>query len=79
MQTVKDFSTEALKALISEVAEEELREVLAIVDAGLAIRPVVRDRLLKDLQEPRRDGENIPTSEQTRRRGLECVVLRVSS
>jgi hypothetical protein len=67
MCTVKDLSPEELKALISEVAEEELREVLANVDAGLATRP----------EQSRRDGENIPTAEQPRRRRLECVVLVV--
>ena len=71
MRTVKDLSTEELKALIGEVVEEKLRELLADPDAGLAIRTEVRDRLLKDLQEPRRDGENIPAAELARRRGLE--------
>ena len=71
MRTVKDLSTEELKALIGEVVEEKLRELLADPDAGLAIRPEVRDRLLKDLQEPRRDDENIPVAELARRRGLE--------
>ena len=71
MRTVKDLSTEELKALIGEVVEEKLRELLADPVAGLAIRTEVRDRLLKDLQEPRRDGENIPAAEVARRRGLE--------
>ena len=71
MQKVKDLSTEELKALIGEVVEEKLRELLADPDSGLAIRPEVRDRLLKDLQEPGRDGGNIPADELARRRGLE--------
>ena len=71
MDMVKDLSTEDLKALIGDVVEEKLRELLADPDAGLAIRPEVRDRLLKDLQEPRRDGENIPAAELARRRGME--------
>ena len=71
MRTVKDLSTEELKALIGEVVEEKLRELLADPDAGLAIRPEVRDRLLKDLQEPGGAGENIPAAELARRRGLE--------
>lgn len=71
MSTVKDLSTEELKALIGEVVEEKLRELLADPDAGLAIRPEVRDRLLQDLQEPRKDGENIPAAELARRRSLE--------
>jgi len=63
MRTVKD--------LIGEVVEEKLRELLADPDAGLALRPEVQDRLRKDLQEPWRDGENIPAAELARRRGLE--------
>ncbi|MGH9433733.1 MAG: hypothetical protein ACRD3T_19565 [Terriglobia bacterium] len=38
MHMVKDLSTEELKALIGEVVEEKLRELLADPDAGLAIR-----------------------------------------
>ncbi|HUY15423.1 MAG TPA: hypothetical protein VMX16_17605 [Terriglobia bacterium] len=41
MHTVKDLSTEELKALIGEVVEEKLREMLADPDAGLALRPEV--------------------------------------
>jgi hypothetical protein len=71
MQTVKDLSVEELKAVIAEVVEEKLREVLSDPDAGLAFRPEVRERLLKDLEEPQVDGENIPASELARQRGLE--------
>ena len=71
MPTVKDLSTEELKALIGEVVEEKLRELLTDPDAGLVVRPEVRDRLVKDLQEPLRDGENISAAELARRRGLE--------
>jgi hypothetical protein len=71
MQTVKDLSIEQLRAVIGEVVEEKLREILGDPDAGLAIRPEVLDRLTKDLQEPHREGENIPAAELARRRGLE--------
>ncbi len=71
MQTVKDLTIEELKAIIGEVVEEKLRELLTDPDAGLALRPEVQDRLLKDLQEPQREGENIPAAELARRRGLE--------
>ena len=37
MPTVKDLSTEELKALIGEVVEEKLREVLADPDAGFSL------------------------------------------
>jgi hypothetical protein len=71
MQTVKDLSVEELRAVIGEVVEEKLREILGDPDAGLAMRPEVLERLTKDLQEPQRQGENIPAAELARRRGLE--------
>ncbi|MBZ5563975.1 MAG: hypothetical protein LAP13_16340 [Acidobacteriia bacterium] len=71
MQTVKDLTIEELKAVIGEVVEEKLRELLTDPDAGLALRPEVEERLRKDLQQPRGDGENIPVAELARRRGLE--------
>ena len=71
MQTVKDLSVEELKAVIGEVVEEKLREVLSDPDAGLAFRPEVRERLINDLAQPQGEGENIPAAEVARRRGLE--------
>ena len=58
MQTVKDLSVEELRAVIGEVVEEELREILSDPDAGHsglsrrssrrwlgpAARPTVRSR-----------------------------------
>jgi hypothetical protein len=71
MQTVKDLSIEELKALIGEVVEEKFREILADPDVGLALRPEIRERLLRDLEEPQQEGENIPAAELAHRRGLE--------
>jgi len=71
MQTVKDLSIEELKALIGEVVEEKFREILTDPDARLALRPEVRERLLRDLEHPRIEGESIPATEVARRRGLE--------
>jgi len=71
MQTVKDLSIEELKTLIGEVVEEKFREILTDPDAGLAFRPEIRERLLRDLNEPQTAGENIPVTELARRRGLE--------
>ena len=45
MQTVKDLSVEELRAVIGEVAEEKLREILNDPDAGLTLRPGIRERL----------------------------------
>ena len=71
MQTVKDLTIEELKAVIGEVVEEKLRELLTDPDAGLELRPEVQGRLRKDLQEPQPESENIPAAEVARRRGLE--------
>jgi hypothetical protein len=71
MQTVKDLSVDELRAVIGEVVEEKLREVLDDPDAGLALRPEIRERLRTDLQEPQEEGQNIPAAELARRRGLD--------
>jgi hypothetical protein len=70
MMTVKDLSIKELRALVAEVVEEKLREILTDPDEGLGIRPEVRERLLRDLQEPQEDAQNIPADEVARRRGL---------
>ncbi len=46
MQAVNDLTIEELKAMIGEVVEEKLRELLTDPDAGLALRPEVQGRLL---------------------------------
>jgi len=71
MQTVKDLSIEELRILIGEVVEEKFRELLIDPDAGLPLRPEIRERLLQDLQEPEQELDNIPAVELARRRGLE--------
>ena len=71
MQTVKDLSVEELRAVIGEVVEEKLREILNDPDAGLTLRPEIQERLRRDLQEPQEEGQNIPAAELARRRGLD--------
>lgn len=71
MQTVKDLTIDELKAVIGDVVEEKLRELLLDPDAGLDLLSEVQERLLKDLQTPERKGENISVEELARRRGLE--------
>jgi hypothetical protein len=58
---------EELKALIAEVVEEKFREILVDPDAGLVLRPEVRERLRSDLEEPQQEGQNIPVAEVARR------------
>jgi len=71
MQTVKDLTIDELRAVIGEVVEEKLRELLTDPDRGLDLRPEIQERLLRDLQEPQQEGENIPAADLARRRGLE--------
>jgi hypothetical protein len=71
MQTVKDLSIEELRAVIGEVVEEKLREVLNDPDVGLALRPEIQERLRTDLQEPQERGQNVSAAELARRRGLD--------
>jgi hypothetical protein len=77
MQTVKDLSIEEVKTLIGEVVEEKIREILFDPDADLALRPEIRQRLLRDLDHPQREGEYIPAAELARRRGLEWWMYQV--
>jgi hypothetical protein len=71
MQTVKDLTVEELKAVIGEVVEKKLRDLLADPDAGLQLRPEVVERLREDLQPSGSDGDDISAAELARRRGLE--------
>ncbi len=71
MHSVKDLTIEELKAVIGEVVEEKLREMLVDPDAGLALRPEIRERLLKEIGGPRSPENNVPAAELARRRGLE--------
>jgi len=71
VQTVKDLSIEELRALIADVVEETLRELVGDPDAGLEMRPEVRERLLKTLNQPRESRRTVPVSEVARQIGAE--------
>jgi hypothetical protein len=71
MQTLKDLTIDEFKAVVGEVIEEKLRELLADPDAGLSLRPEIEARLREQLQNPQLDGESIPAAEVARRLGLE--------
>lgn len=71
MQTVKDLTIEEFKAVVGEVVEEKLRELLTDPDAGLTLRPEIEARLRQQLQDPHLEGESIPAADVARRRGLE--------
>lgn len=71
MKTVKDLTIEQFKAVVGEVVEEKLRELLTDPDAGLRLRPEIEARLRQQLQNPQLDGESISAAEVSRRLGLE--------
>jgi hypothetical protein len=71
VQTVRDLSIEELRALIADVVEETLRDLVGDPDAGLELRPEVRERLLKTLNQPRESRRTVPVSEVARQIGVD--------
>ena len=71
MQTLKDLTIDEFKAVVGEVIEEKLRELLADPDASLTLRPEIAARLRQQLQNPKLEGESIPAAEVARLRGLD--------
>jgi hypothetical protein len=71
MSTVKEISIEELRALIGEVVEEKLREMVGDPDEGLALRPDVQERLVKSLNQPRESRQTVSAAEVARRLGLD--------
>ena len=71
MSTVKEISIEELRALIGEVVEEKLREMLGDPGEGLALRPDVQERLVKSLNQPRESRQTVSAAEVARRLGLD--------
>jgi hypothetical protein len=70
MSTVRELSIEELKALIGEVVEEKLREMLGDSDEGLALRPDINERLVKSLNQAKESRQTIPAAEVARRLGV---------
>ena len=73
MQTVKDLTIDEFKAVVGEVVEEKLRELLPDPDAGLSLRPEVEARLKEQVQNPQIDGKSSPAAEVARRLGFELL------
>jgi len=61
--TIAEMSVAELRDLIDEVIEEKLEEVLGDPDAGLAIRPEVREQLLQQMKRVRKGDYGVPLSE----------------
>ncbi len=71
MSKVRELSIEELRALIGEVVEEKLRELLGDPDEGLTLRPEIQDRLAKSLDQPKESRQPVPAPEVARRLGLD--------
>jgi hypothetical protein len=71
MQTVKDLTIEEFKAVVGEVVERKLRELLTDPDAGLTLRPEIEARLRQQFQNPQLGGGSISEADVARRLGLE--------
>jgi vacuolar-type H+-ATPase subunit E/Vma4 len=71
MSSVRELSVEELKALIGEVVEEKLREMLGDPDEGLVLRPDIQERLVKSLSQPKESRQTVSAPEAARRLGLD--------
>jgi hypothetical protein len=60
---VKDLSIDELKALIGEVLEEKLKEIMGDPDWGLELRPEMAERLRKSLAAYEQGEKGIPLEE----------------
>ena len=70
MSTVSELSIDDLKALIEEVVEEKLREMLRDPDEGLSLRPEVEERLVQSLNQPKESRRTVSAQEVARDLGL---------
>jgi len=71
MSTIKQLPVEELRALIEEVVEEKLREMLGDPDEGMTLRPEIQERLLKSLNQPKESRQTVSATEAARRLGLD--------
>jgi uncharacterized protein YaaN involved in tellurite resistance len=70
MPTVNELSIDELKALIEEVVEEKLQEILRDPDEGLSLRPEVEERLVKSLNQRKESRRTVSAQEVARDLGL---------
>jgi hypothetical protein len=70
MPTVNELTIDELKALIEEVVEEKLQEMLRDPDEGLSLRPEVEERLVNSLNQAKESRRTVPAQEVARDLGL---------
>ena len=67
---VKDLSVDQFKALIEEVVEEKLQEILGDPDVGLELRDEVKEKLKQSLAAVKDGQKGIPIEEVANQAGL---------
>ena len=67
---VKDMSVDQFKALIEEVVEEKLQEMLGDPDVGLELRDEVKEKLKQSLAAVKGGQKGIPIEEVANQAGL---------
>jgi hypothetical protein len=72
MPTVNELTIDELKALIEEVVEEKLQEMLRDRDEGLSLRPEVEERLVSSLKQAKEPRPTVSVQEVARDLGLNC-------
>jgi len=68
---VKDLNVDQLKALIEEVVQEKLIEILGDPDAGFELRDEVKERLRLSLAAVRSGQKGIPIDQIASQAGLD--------
>jgi hypothetical protein len=71
VSTVRELSLEELEALIGEVVEEKLREMLGDPCEGLTLRPDIQERVVKSLNQPKDSRQTVSAAEVAHRLGLD--------
>jgi len=68
---VKELSIDELRALIEEIVEEKLKEMVEDADWGLELKAEVRKRLKRSLEASKKGERGVPAEEVARRFGVD--------
>lgn len=61
--TVSELSIAELRELVGQILDEKLEEILGDPDAGLRVRPEVREQLLRQMERVRQGELGVPLAE----------------
>ncbi len=62
-RTIAELTPEDLRKLVADVVEQKLLDLLGDPDEGLALRPELRDRLLRQRERVREGDRGTPLDE----------------